>query len=395
MDTFGLSLAAASAACGLMASSSFAGLPLYVIRDVGTLAGPSTRLEPGSVGVSIAAGRSVGYSVTSLEQRNFHAFRTAPEGLIDLGVLSGDEHSIGFGINDAGDVVGVSYALGELNCHGVLWSASGGVTELGTLEPRDINSSGSIAGSKPVAGALGTSRAVRRIGSTATDLGTLGGMSSMAFAISESNWVVGQSLVSNNTTTRAFVVADGAMIGLGALGGTNSRALDINGLTVVGIADLPGDLPRATRWTLTSAGTVATKVDLGVLPGTVNSAAYSVNAAGAIVGISGDSAVLWKDGVMSDLNDLIAPGGGWRLQRASGIDDAGRIVGTGKRFGLQRAFMLTPRAPADLDADGLVGPADLAILLGAWGASAPDFDLTGDGVVGPEDLGILLGSWGG
>lgn len=54
--------------------------------------------------------------------------------------------------------------------------------------------------------------------------------------------------------------------------------------------------------------------------------------------------------------------------------------------------------PGDLDGDGAVGPADLAILLGAWGpcpvkGDCPaDFD--GDGSVGAADLAILLGSWG-
>jgi hypothetical protein len=46
----------------------------------------------------------------------------------------------------------------------------------------------------------------------------------------------------------------------------------------------------------------------------------------------------------------------------------------------------------DLDGDGLVGPTDLGILLGAWGG-AGSADLDGDGTVGPSDLGILLGAW--
>jgi hypothetical protein len=46
----------------------------------------------------------------------------------------------------------------------------------------------------------------------------------------------------------------------------------------------------------------------------------------------------------------------------------------------------------DLDGDGIVGPADLAILLGAWGQSGLG-DLNGDGVVGSADLAILLGAW--
>jgi hypothetical protein len=51
-----------------------------------------------------------------------------------------------------------------------------------------------------------------------------------------------------------------------------------------------------------------------------------------------------------------------------------------------------PPCPADFDADGTVGPADLAALLGAWGTAACDLD--GDGVTGPGDLASLLGSWG-
>jgi hypothetical protein len=46
----------------------------------------------------------------------------------------------------------------------------------------------------------------------------------------------------------------------------------------------------------------------------------------------------------------------------------------------------------DLDADGLVGAADLALLLAAWGESGPsDFD--GDGLTGPSDLASLLAAW--
>ncbi len=48
--------------------------------------------------------------------------------------------------------------------------------------------------------------------------------------------------------------------------------------------------------------------------------------------------------------------------------------------------------PADLNGDGHVGGADLAILLGAWGGSGLA-DLTSDGQVDAADLAILLGAW--
>jgi alkaline phosphatase len=49
--------------------------------------------------------------------------------------------------------------------------------------------------------------------------------------------------------------------------------------------------------------------------------------------------------------------------------------------------------PADLNLDGMVGPSDLGILLGAWGGSGAA-DLTGDGVVDNADIAVLLGAWG-
>lgn len=58
-----------------------------------------------------------------------------------------------------------------------------------------------------------------------------------------------------------------------------------------------------------------------------------------------------------------------------------------------------PAVTGDLDGDGVVGPGDLATLLGRWGAcplppGACIADIDGDGVVGPTDLAILLGNWG-
>jgi len=50
--------------------------------------------------------------------------------------------------------------------------------------------------------------------------------------------------------------------------------------------------------------------------------------------------------------------------------------------------------PGDLDGDGVVGGADLARLLAAWGNAGGPEDLDGDGVVGGADLTVLLANWG-
>ncbi|MDZ4830861.1 MAG: hypothetical protein SGJ09_11770 [Phycisphaerae bacterium] len=52
----------------------------------------------------------------------------------------------------------------------------------------------------------------------------------------------------------------------------------------------------------------------------------------------------------------------------------------------------SPACVADLDFDGSVGPADLALLLGQWSLVGGDLD--GDKTTGSSDIAILLGSWG-
>lgn len=56
---------------------------------------------------------------------------------------------------------------------------------------------------------------------------------------------------------------------------------------------------------------------------------------------------------------------------------------------------MTIAAPelGDLDADGVIGGADLGLLLLAWGSDDIIADLTADGVVNAGDLGVVLGAW--
>ncbi len=60
---------------------------------------------------------------------------------------------------------------------------------------------------------------------------------------------------------------------------------------------------------------------------------------------------------------------------------------------LELTVTLVECAVGDLDCDGVIGSVDLALLLGAWGSTDPNFDLSGNGSVGAEDLAILLGAW--
>ena len=51
--------------------------------------------------------------------------------------------------------------------------------------------------------------------------------------------------------------------------------------------------------------------------------------------------------------------------------------------------------PADINQDGLVNGADLALVLVAWGTSGPDADINEDGTVNGADLALILVAWTG
>lgn len=66
------------------------------------------------------------------------------------------------------------------------------------------------------------------------------------------------------------------------------------------------------------------------------------------------------------------------------------VAGVGTNF---LAYYTPPCVPADLNCDGSVGPADLALLLNSW--DEPRGDLTGDGTTSSADIAALLNAWTG
>lgn len=53
-----------------------------------------------------------------------------------------------------------------------------------------------------------------------------------------------------------------------------------------------------------------------------------------------------------------------------------------------------PQIPQDLNDDNVVDAQDLAVFVSLWGTSGPAGDFDGDGIVGDKDLASFLGAWG-
>jgi probable HAF family extracellular repeat protein len=178
------------------------------------------------------------------------------------------------------------------------------------------------------------------------DLGTLGGSESKAFGISNAGTVVGHSINALGFKV-PFVWKSGVMNGtIGTFGGNTGTADAVSEIGyVVGAAD---------ALTITSPfiwSDIFGKKDLGSLGGT--SAAYDINNANQIVGQSdtagGGSVVnrafVWD--VPNGLRQIATLGGS--SNAAFGINDGGQIVGYSiTTSGVVHAFLLSGGALTDL-----------------------------------------------
>jgi len=115
-------------------------------------------------------------------------------------------------------------------------------------------------------------------------------------------------------------------------------------------------------------------IDLGTLGGG-SSYAYGVNLGGEIVGYSwladgGQSAFLYDDGTMLNLNSLLPANSGWDLLQAYAINDSGQITGTGLYNGQLTAFVMTdpPAGPSGIAA--VPEPQELVIVGAALAMTA-------------------------
>ena len=159
-----------------------------------------------------------------------------------------------------------------------------------------------------------------------TDLGTLGGVESIATAINASGEITGGATTSAGAF-HAFLYANGSMKDLGTLGGPSSQGQGINRTgTVVGYAQLPPG-PVLGGWPphpiSLYSGFVDSNGSMAAL-GAPGGAAYAINDAGQVVGECPGGACLFSGGTITGLGSL---GGTSGSTQATAINSFGEVVG--------------------------------------------------------------------
>jgi probable HAF family extracellular repeat protein len=323
----------------LAALAPFSGAQSYVITDLGTVPDGNGNDPYAISDLGAIAGTA------SLVDGYQHAFVWTPKtGARDIGTLGGhNAYSTARGINDAGQVVGLSYLSDGTTFRAFLYTRKTGMQDLGTLGGNTsaaygINNSGQVVGAADLS-SVSTHAFLWTASTGMRDLGTLGGYNSYAEGINEAGDVVGYSMLPDNITYHAFLWSEtGGMQDLGAFDGNSSIASSINASDqAVGLGYLRPDSEGlvAALWTsgdkMHSLGT------------TMESACLGINDSGQIVGYFGAAAFLWTSADrLQDLNTLIPPNSGWSLVEAAAINRSGQIVAggfVGEKF---HGALLTP-----------------------------------------------------
>ena len=286
--------------------------PTYVTHELGTLHEDDYEISAVSVN---NIGQIAGYSVNYSRPDGNHAVMWDNGSVIDLGILPGGNYSAATAVNNAGQVVG--RADQDEHEQAVLWSPSGGITNLGTWNAAAINDLGQAVGSAYVGiyrHSLLYSEATGLV-----DIGMPGGVNSRATGINNLGQIVGWSGDSSSQTTAWLRQSDGTVVSLGTLGRPQSWTTGINNSgQVVGYYYDTNKVPRPFIWSQ-----VTGMLDLGIS----NGYADAINNFGQVSGTLQDADGETHGFVWSASGGITVLNGPSRYTKAYDINDAGWVVG--------------------------------------------------------------------
>jgi probable HAF family extracellular repeat protein len=264
-------------------------------------------LPPNATEASITDMNELGTITLTTQGAGAGWYRTPGGGYQQLPFSSGWGQA--YGLNNFADIAGV---VGTVDwTYGALWTLDGDQylppLQFDFFYPKDIADNGTMIGRafNVEADRLEAARAwLDPNGELQVQLlGVLPGTNhSEAYAMSSNgNWVVGRS------GSAAFVWSDATgMIPLGTLGGADSRALDVN------------DFGQVVGWSNPKKGWFT------------------------------QTAIIWQDGVMADLNEIARTDHRPHLVYATSINNAGHIGGftrTSRSISDQHGYILIPTSP--------------------------------------------------
>ena len=345
----------------------------YVVTDLGTLGGLSAQAYDIN-----EAGDVVGYAATAASQG--HPFLWQNGVMTDLGTLGGNQGDAQ-AINNAGQIAGRSTFTPNSTFHAVLWE-NGAKTDL-TPGSEGYSTANGINDVGQVVGTMNNGSAFLWQNGVLTDLGHLGGGGGFGADINTAGQAVGSSYTTHVTELgpmqHAFLWQNGVMTDLGVLPGDDeSGAGAINSFgQIVGSSGHtdPQTYEITSRAFLYDAGvmTALPVPSWESYAGDINDSGIVVGTMRAAGGYSNYHAYIYADGVVTNLNNLIPSGSGLHLAYATGINNAGQIVGVAyDSRAYYHAFLLTPVAPDT----PVVNIGDASVTEGHTGTRSASFTVT-------------------
>lgn len=338
-----------------------------------------------------------------------HAVRGTPTGQFQLLTSPpGTTASVGIAINDLGNMAGsrastahVQWACAWINGQFIELPGDDGWAQGEALA---INNSNWVVGYRVLMhGPVDQMGFIWHDGQTIDiDPRPYGRVTSWCRDINDNGWVAGNLGYTSQSNSLPFLWHDGQLqllalpagAQIGSALGVSSSGVAVGESGMASTTGYPIVLP--TVWRLDG-----TPVVLPLHAGCTRGYCSKISDDGVIYGWCGFTSgqqtymhgAVWFGGRAYHQSECVPTVTGWSYGVAEGMSRNGILAGGGSDG---TAFLLRPNVtPSDLTGDCRVDGRDLGSLLGQWGAAIPtttaDFDW--DGVVGPLDLAILLGEW--